>query len=1247
MKLVDATLSLAPTDLSNHLACQHVTMLELAAARGQRARPTAGVPNQQALQEKGLAHEAAYIAHLRTQGLSVVDLRGEDTTDAGLARTRAEMAAGVDLIVQAPLLQGPDVRHLWTHGSAPRPAPAQRVAFGQTAKAGSAQLLLSWDAPPATADAEPDADTGAARWSGRADILRRVETPSALGAWSYEVVDTKLARETRGSAILQLCTYTAIVSRLQDATPAHLHIVSPGDPFDEHTFRLDDYLAYYRAVRARFERAVQTTDADTTYPDPAPLCDVCRWWSICDTRRRKDDHLSLVAGLTRLQMHELRQQDVHTLERLGTLPTPLPFVPQRGSVESLRRAHGQARVQLDGRREGHALYELLPLEPDRGLSRLPPPSPGDIFFDLEGDPFAGQSGHEYLFGWATWDASAGDWIYTAHWAVDAAAEKAAFQAFIAFVQARLAQHPDLHIYHYAPYESGALRRLMGRHATCEDEVDRLLRGNVLVDLHTVVRQSVRASVERYSIKELEIFYGFTRATPLRDAAAALRHVEYLLETGQPIAEDDAARATIARYNADDCLSAAALRDWLEARRAEHEDAGRIVLRPMPPSADPSDALTERQAQVRALMDTLLADVPDAPEARTAEQQGRWLTAHLLDFHRREEKSAWWEFYRLADLPEEERQDESKALAGLTFVERLGGTKNCPIDRYTFAPQECDIRAGDELYITPDLRLGKVEALDRDARLVDVKKTAKAAQTHPSSAFGFSLVRSDVLAEALLRLATGIAQDGFDTPASAPARAARDLLLRQPPRLSAGEPLTIPGERIVSRARRVALALDGGVLPIQGPPGAGKTYAGARIICGLVAAGKKVGVTGPNHAVISNLLQGVEKAAAEEGLRVRCVQKAKESADATGEEAADAVIRQVTDNNAVLEALRDDAAQVGAGTPWLWAREGFADAVDVLVIDEAGQMSLANALAVAGAARSLVLLGDPQQLEQPLQGSHPDGAAVSVLQHLLGDHQTIPDSCGLFLGETWRLHPAICAFTSEVFYESRLQSHDGLDRQRLQTIAPAPGQAPEPAQGDARGHVQEPRQTPGPSLSSEQAGETRTRETTPSTALSGAGLWFHAVEHEGNQNHAPEEVEAIARLVAHLLDGSRQWVDAEGVARPLTLDDVLVVAPYNAQVYAIRERVPGVRAGTVDRFQGQEAPIVIYSMTTSSPEEAPRGMEFLYSLNRLNVATSRAQGVVVLIASPRLLQPECQTPRQMRLANAFCRYVELASPLELL
>lgn len=1129
MKIVDGYLRLSPTDVANHLACRHLTTLDLALAEGRLKPPEGGAAILAVLQERGLAHEAAYVKHLRSQGLNVVDLLDQPLTGEGVAITRDAMVAGTDAIVQAPLSRD--------------------------------------------------------RWAGRADILRRVETPSSLGSWSYEAVDTKLARETRGGTILQLCGYSDILESLQGRIPDHMHVVSPGKPFDERDYRVSDYMAYYRFVRQRLEASVEPGTVDATYPDPTPHCEICRWWATCDSRRHSDDHLSLVAGIRRLQIAEFQQWSINTLEALGTLPLPLPK-PERGSAESLTRVREQARVQLEGRQQGRPIHELLTLEPEKGLSRLPAPSPGDVFFDIESDRF---SGHQYLFGYAVRDQGDG-WTYVPEWGIDLVGEKAVFESFVSFLTKRWEQHPDSHVYHYGSYEVDAMRRLMGKHAVCEDQVDRMLRGGLFVNLHTIVRETIRASVERYSIKDLEPFYDFTRSVPLREASVRLREVEYLLELGQGNSIPTESREAVEQYNKDDCLSAAGLRDWLESLRTEWEKRGQTAPRPAFQAPEPGEKLEERRAEVAALMDRLLSDVPADPAARNSEQRALWLLAQLLDFHRREDKAVWWDFFRLADLDDDDLFDEPAAVAGLKPVARVGGTTKCPIDRYQFPAQEFFARIGSEARAGKDAKIGTLEESNFDDSTVDIKKRADAADVHPPAMFFFKRIDPGSIFTALMRLGEWVAAHGI--AAGGLCRAARDLLMEVPPRLRDGASWSVPDESQLERARRLAVALDESVLPIQGPPGSGKTHTGARIVCSLVRAGKKVGVTATSHKVIRNLLNKIEDAASEEGLTIQCVQKPDEPFGDTE------TIQEVKTNEDVLAALQNGEAQVGGGTAWLWAREEFFESVDALIVDEAGQMSLANVLAAAQAARSLILLGDPQQLEQPLQGSHPEGTAVSVLQHLLGDHQTMPPERGLFLEETWRLAPKICAFTSEMFYEERLRPRAGLANQRLEG--------------------------PGP--------------------LSDAGLRFLPVAHDGNRNHSPEEIEVIARLVDQLIGGEYSWIDAEGEPNKLEYKDILVVASYNAQVYAIRQRLPEARVGTVDRFQGQQAPVVLYSMTTSSVEEAPRGMEFLYSLHRLNVATSRAQCAVVVLASPKLFQPDCQTPRQMQLANAFCSYLERAAVL---
>ena len=1137
MKLISQQLRLSATDLSNHLACHHLSALDLSVARGAQKAPDWKSPDLEIVRQLGMEHERAYLRYLETMGFQVSDLREMVNDSQAVAETVALMKRGVDAISQGALAKG--------------------------------------------------------RWFGRPDVLRKTAQASKLGPWSYEVYDCKLALETKGATILQLSLYSELVADVQGREPDQMFVVTPTEEFEPEPYRVAEFAAYYRYIKARFERMCDAPpDSVKTYPEPTPHCPICRWFAVCDKKRRDDDHLSLVAGITRLQQKQLRVWDTDTTRKLAVLPLPLQRRPEYGVPEGYVRVREQARVQVAGMDQQKPIHELLVPDVERGLARLPEPSGGDIFFDLEGDPFVSTTGREYLFGFVSSEGR--ERTYTRQWALNPAEEKQAFESFVDQAVARWNADPKMHIYHFGSYEPSALKRLMGRHAIREEEIDRMLRAGLLVDLHAVYKQSVRASVEEYSLKAAEVFHGFQRSTPLEESRRAMRFVEHALELGRVPAIPEAVRTTIEGYNADDCLSTRSLRDWLEAKRAEHEAAGHRIARPSVSEGAAPEKVAERQQRVIQLVSDLTSGLPPDPLTRSREQSAQWLMAQLLDWHRREEKSAWWEFFRLKDLGEEDLLEEKAAIAHMRFERRIGIEGRSPVDRYTFDKQETEIREGDTVVHRGD-PIGKVLAVDAGDRTIDIKKTGKAADVHPASIYKHELVPTGELSESLFRVGEWIKANGIASAGRY--QAARDLLLRTTPRLGNRESITLkPNESMETAGRRIVAALDNSVLPVQGPPGAGKTYTGGRMICELVRRGKKVGITSNSHKAIRLLIDEALKVCRTEGLAgIHCIQKVSEKL----EEVLPEGLETVKENAKVLAALVGGTAQVAAGTAWLWSREEFFESVDILFIDEAGQMSLANVIAVSQAAKSVVLLGDPQQLDQPLKGSHPEGAEKSALEHLLGESKTIPADQGLFLEKTWRLHPKISEFTSELFYEGRLGSSAGLERQRIPNHA----------------------------------------------TFAGAGLWFVPVAHQGNQNAAPEEVEVVARIVGELLDGAVQWTDHENHTRKLVPEDILIVAPYNAQVSDLSERLRGMRVGTVDKFQGQEAPVVIYSLTSSSPEDAPRGMEFLYSLNRFNVATSRARSTVILVGSVKLFEPDCHSPRQMQLANALCRYLEVATIVE--
>jgi uncharacterized protein len=607
-----------------------------------------------------------------------------------------------------------------------------------------------------------------------------------------------------------------------------------------------------------------------------------------------------------------------------------------------------------------------------------------------------------------------------------------------------------------------------------------------------------------------------------------------------------------------------LRNWLEERRAERIAGGQAIARPELKSGEPSKPLDERQQRVEALRSQLLG----------VNDPARRVLAYLLDFHRREDKAMWWDYFRLLKLSDEDLLDERGAVSRLEYVCDVRPEKKSVIQRYRYPPQEMEIRRKAELRLTDQTKWADVVAIDRAARTIDVKVGPSKMALRPTAAFEFSHVPTAALENALLAIGEGVISGTADP-------LALELLYRRPP------------------STHEATQLKDTVLAIQGPPGTGKTYTGGRMICDLVAAGKTVGIAATGHKVIRNLFDAVRHEARSRSLAVALARKP--GSDEEDAEEDDGSVRLVYTNDDARALLKTGAANVVGGTAWLWSDPDLQKSVDVLFIDEAGQVSLANALAMTQAAHALVLLGDPQQLDQPTKGTHPDGVGVSALDHTLGGHKTMPEEQGMFLAETWRFGEAICNFTSEVFYEGKLRPTSAKDLNRQQL-------------------------TGGP--------------------ITGAGLFVVDVGHDGNKNGSDEEVAAVERLVEQLLAPGSLWIDDHGTPHQMTVRDILIVSPYNVQVSRLQERLAarGIEAGTVDKFQGRQAPVAIYSMATSRPEDAPRGMEFLYSLNRLNVATSRAKCAAIVVASPRLMEPECRKPEQMRLANALCRFREMAELL---
>ena len=1078
----DDTLRLSPTDLANHLACAHLTQLELQVVRGELERPQVVDAYGRVIMAKGNEHEAAHLARLEAAGLTVArmltyDDEGFDELQARRDTEDAVRVGDADVIYQAYLTDG--------------------------------------------------------TWRGFADFLVR------LPDGAHEPVDTKLARSAKPLHVIQLCFYAEQLGRIQGRLPEHVHVeLGSGE---RATLRTADYIAFFRRSRERLLAAIAGGGLGETWPWPVYHCTICDFRHLCADQRIAEDNPIIVAGLGRLHAERLARAGIPTLTALAE--TPVVEVA-RIRPETFERLKSQATLQLHFTRTGEQRVELLPDEEDRGFRLLPPPAEGDVWLDLEGHPFFEPAcGLEYLFGWCYRED--GELRYEVVWGLDRAGEKAAFERFVDWVEARRRTHSDLHVYHYAEYEQTALKRLMGEHSTREHEIDDWLRQEVLVDLYRVVKQALWAGVTIYSIKEIEKLYGFVRTAEVAGGAESVVLFEDWLQAGE-----DALLEGIRAYNEEDCRSTVALHEYV------------LDLRPpkLPWRLPPEERAKSEEAEER---DTARIALHEALLAGGEEGSPHWLLAHLLYYHQREAKSQWWEWFNHLSLDEDDLIEDTDTMGGLELVGEPVEDGQSFVYTFAFPPQEHKI---DGRCADPKTQANYVVATDDERGLVTLRRSiARADEPLPTALIPARPIADWDHRTAVQRFAEAYLDGERDG-------AMVEILERRLPR--ARLDLAVPD---------AAFSLDGSHLFVQGPPGAGKTWQGAKAAIGLMREGRRVGVTSLSHKAIANLLRGIEAEAQRQGFVFRGRKKSTAGDEDTQYKG------DFTDSGDSWRDLLDEELQLVAGTSWLFARADFTGFLDTLIVDEAGQVALADVIALGHAARNLVLLGDPNQLPQVSQGAMPDEAKASVLGHLLGGETTVLPNRGIFLERTWRLRPELTAFTSEAYYAGRLECEGSCAQRSVEA---------------------------------------------------GNGLVFRPVEHSANGQLSREEAGVVGEAIEALLGSG--YTDEKGATRPLGVEDILVVTPYNAQVRTLRACVPaGVRVGTVDKFQGQEAPVVLVSLASSSGEDAPRGLSFVFNANRINVATSRAQCRVELVCSPWLLEADCKTIEEMRLVNALGRFVELA------
>lgn len=1081
-----------------------------------------------ALQNKGFQHEKAQEELFKSQGLSVQKIEAQ-TIELKKQSTLDAMKNGIDVIAQA---------YLENH-----------------------------------------------QFSGYADFLVKATGKSQFGSYHYEVWDTKLAHKEKPEFIIQLCCYAEMLEALQQKRSENIVVILGNG--EQEKFKLNDCFYYYLSLKKNFLLMQEQFDPNNM-PDPADSKEWGCWSSYAEKLLIEKDHLFQVANITKNQIKKLNRAGIQTMQQL--VDAKLEHIPGI-KLSILERLKAQATIQKESIGLNKPQYKIIVPEPNEksGLALLPPHSSLDVFFDIEGYPLE-EGGLEYLWGCAYFDEK-DKRCFKEFWAHDSDQEKQAFKSFIEWVYTRWQRDNTMHIYHYANYEVAACRKLMGRYGVCEHELDQLLRNEVFVDLYKIVKGSLLLGEPRYSIKNVEHLYRNKRETEVGSGADSVVFYEqwrvlYSRDEQGGTRQTSIILNKIRDYNMDDCNSTQELVVWLreQKRISNISYLGRTEI------VEPE--LKEEVTQRIELRDRLLAL---ASQKLFKNSKDAALTENLswmLEFHRRELKPLFWRLFDRLGLSEEELFNDLDCLA---FCKRTQREPFKPTQQarnlvyeYQFDPDQEFKGTADYFYLLgledENGKNIKVKFCADESDLENGLLLLQAKEEPPAliTLVPDEYVNPEPIPQAIYQLVADYAAGQLDNCAIL------DFLRREKPRIKNHSGGAIasshdPEEKL----QQISLAiknLDNSYLAIQGPPGAGKTYTAKHVIAELIKMGAKIGIASNSHKAINHLLLKTKEYCLERNINgvFACTK------DNDPKLQAENIV--IIKNNELINHVT--ASCVIGTTAWGFSRDDMADKLDYLFIDEAGQVSVANLVAMSRCARNLVIMGDQMQLGQPSQGTHPLESGLSILDYLLHETPTIADDMGVFLGTTYRMHSTINQFISKFVYDNKLESHLNNDMRLVKVPSGYQGR-----------------------LDKE------------------AGIIFVPVEHEGNTYASDEEINEIKLLTNELI--GREFLDGQDGIRLINWDDILFVAPYNYQVNKLKQVLgEQARVGSVDKFQGQEAPIVIFSMCTSDANESPRGVDFLFDKHRINVAISRAQCLAVVVANPNINNTTISRVNQLKLINLF-------------
>ena len=1044
-------------------------------------------------------------------------------------------------------------------------------------------------------------------FGGYADFLIRVERPSNFGNYSYEVWDAKLSQVAKAEHVLQVCAYSWMLEPLL----GHLESVA-GFYLGRgkiKAIRVAEYFAYFLAIMRDFnDYQSQLTVTKADMPDVNIEKTFGRWENFAKVEIDKSDSLRQVAGIRVSQIGKLNKLGITSLTQLAnTIETRCSGI----GASTFQKLKTQARLQLESKTLDLPAIEYLEEITGRGFQKLPPHNRADVFFDIEGHPLV-EGGLEYLWGVSLHNdpinkeyVKGKDYPFLDWWAHDGEQEKALIEAFIDWVYERWQTHPEMHVYHYASYEITALKKLTGVNNTRVEKLDDLLRAEVFIDLYRIVTQAMQLGTKNYSIKSVEALYGRKHTGDVADGAASIvvyekwrEELALNLESDfKPIGwEHSQDLISIRNYNIDDCESTLELVLWLREQQV-NSGISFVTIKKLAEEKQLTDSLQQKADKASDIKKRQLAlnEQFNNNENFKTDPVAKGLI-ELLEFHTREDKPKWWEYYNLKDADDDELYADASAIVNANVI-----NKETVDDKLTIT-----ISFDDHQSYRED-KLGNAEILSLNLPC----KKVRFCEDRPEIEFELSNdIESNSIPEVLSLIAKptiipsmalenrllAITESYFNE--GAVSNLVKQLVSADIPKFHTDNCLPISRDtgddpsQFINDIIAAVQHLDASVLSIQGPPGSGKTTTANAVISELIKQGLRVGIMSNSHSAIFNLQQKVIMSnqhlshAKVGGLGGTIAEFEENYPEFASIDNFSYRPKAIFTNNQPYSSF----STVGA-TVYGFVKDDAVNApLDYLFVDEASQVALANLIAVTPSTKNIVLMGDQMQLEQPVQGAHPGIAKKSALEHLLQEHKVIPDNKGIFLDKTYRLHPSICKPISDLVYEGKLYS----DKQTaLQSIVLN------------ENHLN----------------------------LHNNGIQFIAVEHQYNTQASIEEVDKIKDILEQL--EASKVIDNQGIERPFTKKDVLVVAPYNMQVELLKSNLDAeYQIGTIDKFQGKEAQVVIISMASSLAEESARGIDFLFDVNRLNVAVSRAKALAIIIASPELTKTRASNPEQAKKVAAF-------------